>query len=55
MMINSKIKDKKTIIFDLDETLIHCNESINSPKDFTIKIEFDNGEEMKVFFPLIFK
>jgi CTD small phosphatase-like protein 2 len=25
--------NKKTIIFDLDETLIHCNESVDSPCD----------------------
>lgn len=37
-------EDKKTVVFDLDETLIHCNESLNVPNDFRIKINFPTGE-----------
>jgi len=37
-------KDKKTLIFDLDETLIHCNESTNSPCDVLVPIKFPHGE-----------
>jgi len=30
--------DHKTIIFDLDETLIHCNESTDVPSDIVFPI-----------------
>eukprot|EP01016_Furgasonia_blochmanni_P045293 TRINITY_DN6365_c0_g1_i16.p2 TRINITY_DN6365_c0_g1~~TRINITY_DN6365_c0_g1_i16.p2 ORF type:complete len:211 (-),score=64.93 TRINITY_DN6365_c0_g1_i16:296-928(-) len=36
--------DKKTVIFDLDETLIHCNESLNLPADVVLPIRFPSGE-----------
>ena len=35
---------KKTIVFDLDETLIHCNESIEIPGDVILPIRFPSGE-----------
>ena len=34
----------KTLIFDLDETLIHCNENADVPSDVTIDITFPTGE-----------
>jgi CTD small phosphatase-like protein 2 len=34
----------KTIVFDLDETLIHCNESTSMPHDIIIDIKFPTGE-----------
>jgi len=37
-------KDKKSIIFDLDETLIHCNESTDIPSDVVLPIKFPHGE-----------
>jgi len=37
-------KDKKTLIFDMDETLIHCNESLDMPADVVLPIMFPNGE-----------
>lgn len=37
-------KHSKTIIFDLDETLIHCNESLNIPYDIALPITFPSGE-----------
>jgi len=37
-------KDKKTIIFDLDETLIHCNENANIPSDVILPIRFPHGD-----------
>jgi len=37
-------KDKKTIIFDLDETLIHCNENANIPSDVVLPIRFPHGD-----------
>ena len=40
-------KDKKTIVFDLDETLIHCNESINMPADVILAIKFPSGETVQ--------
>lgn len=36
---------KKTIIFDLDETLVHCIDDIeNNPCDQVINVTFPNGE-----------
>ncbi|CAD8127931.1 unnamed protein product [Paramecium sonneborni] len=35
---------KKTIVFDLDETLIHCNESIKVPGDVILPIRFPTGD-----------
>mmetsp|Transcript_13943 Transcript_13943/g.11918 ORF Transcript_13943/g.11918 Transcript_13943/m.11918 type:complete len:257 (-) Transcript_13943:179-949(-) len=37
-------KDKKTIVFDLDETLIHCNENTSMPCDVILPIKFPHGE-----------
>ena len=35
----------KTIVFDLDETLVHCIEDIyNNPVDKLIQVKFPNGE-----------
>jgi CTD small phosphatase-like protein 2 len=36
-----------TIVFDLDETLIHCNENIDIPHDTLLSIVFPNGESTK--------
>ena len=38
----------KTLVFDLDETLIHCNESINISNDIVLPIVFPNGEKIEV-------
>ena len=35
---------RKTIVFDLDETLIHCNDSPNKPSDIVLPIFFPTGE-----------
>jgi CTD small phosphatase-like protein 2 len=35
--------DKKTVVFDLDETLIHCNENTNVPYDIKVPIKFPTG------------
>ena len=32
------VLEKKTLILDLDETLIHCNESLEFPSDLIIPI-----------------
>lgn len=37
---------KKTLIFDLDETLIHCNEDQNTKSDIQIPIIFPTGEKI---------
>jgi len=37
-------RDKKTLVFDMDETLIHCNESSDMPSDVVLPIIFPNGE-----------
>ncbi|KAL4489491.1 hypothetical protein ABPG72_002787 [Tetrahymena utriculariae] len=36
--------NKKTLVFDLDETLIHCNENANIPSDVILPIRFPTGE-----------
>jgi CTD small phosphatase-like protein 2 len=39
---------KKTIIFDLDETLVHCIDDIErNPCDQEISVTFPNGETVK--------
>ena len=43
-----KIKELKTIVFDLDETLIHCNENVETQSDITISITFPNQEVVEV-------
>lgn len=35
--------DKKSVVFDLDETLIHCNDSVEIPNDVKITIKFPTG------------
>lgn len=42
------IGNKKTIVFDLDETLIHCNESTQIPSDIILPIKFPTGEIIEV-------
>ncbi|CAD8105255.1 unnamed protein product [Paramecium sonneborni] len=42
--INLPSTNRKTIIFDLDETLIHCNESIQIQGDIVLPIKFPSGE-----------
>lgn len=42
--------DKKTIIFDLDETLIHCNDDITDECDFKLQVECENDEVIDVKF-----
>lgn len=37
---------RKTIIFDLDETLIHCNEDQNGPCDLRVPVIFPTGEKI---------
>ena len=43
----SCIVDKKTLIFDLDETLIHCNEDPTMPCDAVIAIKFPHGDTIE--------
>lgn len=47
-MLTCQRVDKKTLVFDLDETLIHCNESLDMPADVVIKIHFPNGDVVEV-------
>jgi predicted HAD superfamily phosphohydrolase YqeG len=42
--------ERKTLILDLDETLVHCNETLDVPHDHKIKILFANGDEVEVIF-----
>ena len=37
------ILDRKTVILDLDETLIHCNENANMVSDIKLPIKFPTG------------
>jgi len=34
----------KTLIFDLDETLVHCKDQLDGDTDITIDIEFSKGD-----------
>jgi len=34
----------KTVVFDLDETLVHCIEDITQPHDIALPIVFPTGE-----------
>ena len=43
-----QLEPKKTIVFDLDETLIHCNESTNMPADVILPIVFPTGDVIDV-------
>ena len=43
-------KFKKTLIFDLDETLVHCNESLELPADIVLPIIFPNGQKIEVIY-----
>ena len=40
--------DKKTLVFDLDETLIHCNENSELTCDVKLPIRFPGGECIEV-------
>jgi CTD small phosphatase-like protein 2 len=35
---------RKTVIFDLDETLIHCNDNPENPCDIKVPIKFTGGD-----------
>lgn len=39
--------DKKTLLFDLDETLVHCNSNSFIPGDVLLNISHE-GEKMEV-------
>lgn len=43
LFLTKEPKGKKTLIFDLDETLIHCNENQNSQSDVRVPVTFPNG------------
>jgi CTD small phosphatase-like protein 2 len=43
-----KKDERKTIIFDLDETLIHCNLDSTKPTDIVLNVDFPSGERMEV-------
>jgi len=51
--INNPIKDKITLVFDLDETLVHCNENLSVPSDVILSIKINNQDIINVFFVLI--
>ncbi len=42
------LEGRKTLVFDLDETLIHCSEQLDIPHDVVIPIEFPNGVTIEV-------
>ena len=44
--IDRKVK-KKTFVFDLDETLIHCDSDPSKPCDFLVEMTFPNGNTAK--------
>ena len=36
------------MVFDLDETLIHCTDSLDKPHDLLLPIRFPNGDVIQV-------
>lgn len=44
--LGPKDGNKKTLIFDLDETLIHCNADQNGPADVRVPVTFPNGDSI---------
>lgn len=49
-MLPTLKEHKKTLILDLDETLIHCNESISKRGDAIIEINIKPKEFIKVIY-----
>ena len=45
-----KFLDHKTLVFDLDETLIHCNEAPDDPSDIFLPVTFPSGDIVNVEF-----
>ena len=42
--LGPKAHNRKTLVFDLDETLIHCNADQSGPADIRLPVTFPNGE-----------
>ena len=40
--------DKITVVFDLDETLVHCNENTGVPSDVVLKIQVSKSDIINV-------
>jgi len=38
--------DRKTVVFDLDETLVHCNANYVKDADLQLMITFPTGEDV---------
>ena len=45
-----KYYSKKTLLLDLDETLIHCNDDSDEIGDIKLPICYESGEIMDVIF-----
>ena len=41
--------NKKTLILDIDETIIHCEEDPTKPYDIMLPIEVENGSTAQAF------
>ena len=54
ILINQWKLGKRTIVFDMDETLIHCNETIDMPYHVKLPIIFPQGEVIEVIRRLFF-
>ena len=47
---NGKLGNRKTLIFDLDETLVHCSATNIAKEDQKISITLQDGKEVEVNF-----
>jgi CTD small phosphatase-like protein 2 len=45
--LNNNLIDKKLLVFDLDETLVHCTTDDISNSDKIITVTMNNGEQVK--------
>jgi len=41
--------NKKTLLIDIDETLIHCQQDAREPYDIALPVELDSGDKVLAY------
>jgi CTD small phosphatase-like protein 2 len=41
--------NKKTLLIDIDETLIHCQQDASQPYDIALPVELDSGDKVVAY------